>query len=283
MHPEDFRHFAEILRTRLGIIISVDKQYLVESRLKPIAASAGVGSVAELLARLRRDGSPKLLSTALDAMTTNETFFFRDGTPFEQFAQLLPDLVRRRAGMPIRIWSAACSTGQEPYSLAMLLEEEAERLPGLKFEITATDVSLRVLEKAKLGIYSTFEVQRGLSLARLGRHFHPDPAGYRINPVLQRNIQWRENNLLNGFKDLGLFDVIFCRNVLIYFAREVRGQVLERLADQLRDGGRLFLGSAETPLGLTERLAMAGPANGGGFAVAGRSGPTLPRTAGLTG
>jgi chemotaxis protein methyltransferase CheR len=268
MHLDDFRHFAVLLRDRLGIEVGVEKLYLVESRLKPIAAEAGVRDVAELLAQLRRGAGGKLLAQVLDAMTTNETFFFRDGTPFDQLRLLLPELVEARRGAPLRIWCAACSTGQEPYSIAMLLDEEAGRFAGLRSEIVATDVSPRVLEKAKAGVYSAFEVQRGLNAQRLARHFDPDPGGYRIKPALKRDISWRPGNLLGGFAELGLFDVIFCRNVLIYFARETRATVLERLADRLREGGRLFLGAAETPLGLTERLVAGAQGAAGGFRIA---------------
>jgi chemotaxis protein methyltransferase CheR len=268
MHPDDFQHFAGLLRTRLGIEIGTDKAYLVESRLKGIAGTAGYRNVGELLAQLRRGAEPRLLASTLDAMTTNETFFFRDGTPFDQLRAALPDLVKGRMGAPLRIWCAACSTGQEPYSVAMLLDEEGGKIPGLRAEIVATDVSQRVIEKARAGVYSAFEVQRGLSIQRLARHFEADPGGYRIKPALKRDISWRTANLLGPFVDLGMFDVIFCRNVLIYFARETRADILNRLADRLREGGRLFLGAAETPLGLTDRLTASPAGAAGGFQIA---------------
>jgi len=263
MHPDDFNFFANLLRTRLGIELGADKRYLVEARLKEIAGQSGFGGVAELLVHMRAGADTKLVTAALDAMTTNETFFFRDGSPFDQLRSLLPELVRARDGGAVRIWSAASSTGQEAYSIAMVLEEEAGRIPGLRAEIVATDVSRRVLEKAKTGFYTAFEVQRGVSAERLARHFDGTPGGYRIKPSLKRNISWEHANLLNGFSNLGLFDVIFCRNVLIYFSRENRAEILDRLADRLRPEGRLFLGAAETPLGLTSRLVSAGPAGGG--------------------
>ncbi|MBL4801482.1 MAG: protein-glutamate O-methyltransferase CheR, partial [Emcibacter sp.] len=190
------------------------------------------------------------------AMTTNESFFFRDNTPFDLFREdVLPSLLKSRAtSKRLRIWCAAASTGQEPYSLAIILSEMQAKLAGWKVEIVGTDLSQQVLDKAKAGIYSQFEVQRGLPIKLLMKYFTQAGEMWQISEKIRNMVTYKPFNLLDSFSGLGTFDVIFCRNVLIYFHQETKAQVLDRLRRQLPDDGTLFLGAAETVLGLTDKF-----------------------------
>jgi chemotaxis protein methyltransferase CheR len=253
MKPTDFDFVAAMVRERSGLVLSADKTYLVESRLAPIARRDGFPSIDELVTaiKVRRDG--KLIDSVVDAMTTNETFFFRDKTPFDIFEQtILPELVARKRGGTIRVWCAAASTGQEPYSLAMVADAMGPRMGGCKLEILGTDISERCLEKAKAGVYTQFEVQRGLPVQMLLKHFKKDGDAWKIDERLKANIRFRPMNLLDDFRGLGRFDVIFCRNVLIYFDAQTKKQVLERMSSQVEGPGYLLLGAAETVLGVTD-------------------------------
>src|ERR1700728_1880825 len=219
MTPLDYDFLRKALKQRSGLVLSADKQYLVESRLLPIARKAGFANLGELVAALKRSDTDALMSKVVEAMTTNETFFFRDKTPFENFrSAVLPALLAaRRAARHIRIWSAAASSGQEPYSLAMTIKELEDTLAGWRIEIIATDLSSSVLRKAQAGIYSQFEVQRGLPIALLIKYFSKTGDMWQIAPELRAMVKFRQFNLLSDFSTLGVFDLIFCRNVLIYF------------------------------------------------------------------
>jgi chemotaxis protein methyltransferase CheR len=190
----------------------------------------------------------------VEAMTTNETFFFRDKVPFDHFRDhIMPEIIKARANRrSVRIWCAAGSTGQEPYSLAMCLKEMGAALTGWRIEIIATDLSQEVLEKARAGIYSQFEVQRGLPIQMLVKYFKQTGETWQINPELRAMIQHRQLNLLHDFAQLGTFDVIFCRNVLIYFDQDTKINIFNRLARQIEPDGFLVLGAAETVVGLTD-------------------------------
>jgi chemotaxis protein methyltransferase CheR len=252
--PHDYDHLRRLLRDRSGLVLAADKQYLVESRLLPVARRAGLPTLADLVQRLRGPGAEALVVEVVEAMTTNESFFFRDKIPFEHFRDtMVPALMAARAAQRrIRIWCAAASTGQEPYSLAMLLKEMGSRLAGWRIEIVATDLSNEVLEKAKAGIYSQFEVQRGLPIQLLIRHFTQIGDTWQIAPDIRAMVQYRPFNLLADFTLLGMFDVVFCRNVLIYFDQETKISVLDRIARITDREGYLVLGAAETVVGLTE-------------------------------
>ena len=193
----------------------------------------------------------------VEAMTTNETFFFRDRAPFDLFRDvLLPEAMARRAAQRrLRIWCAAASTGQEPYSLAMMLHEAAPRLAGWTVDLVATDLSTEVLEKARAGLYSHFEVQRGLPVQLLIKHFEPVGEQWRIAAPLRQMVDFRPLNLLQPFDGLGSFDIVYCRNVLIYFDAATKGDVLARISASLSPDGAVLLGAAETVIGLTDRLA----------------------------
>ena len=254
---EDITFVAAEAYKRSGLVLSADKGYLLESRLAPLARAEGFPSIEALIAAARRDSSDRLLWAITEALATHETFFFRDNTPFELFKEeVLPVLSRLRGNTAtIRIWCAACSSGQEPYSLAMILEEEKARLGGLRFEIVATDMAPRVLEKAKAGLYSQFEVQRGLAIQRLVTHFDQSGDQWRVKPNLRSMVTFKKQNLLEGFTGMGTFDVIFCRNVLIYFDADTKKRVLQRLAAQTATDGYLVMGAAETVVGLSQDYA----------------------------
>jgi chemotaxis protein methyltransferase CheR len=251
--PLDYDYLRKLLKDRSGLVLSVDKQYLVESRLTPLARKAGIASLGELVAKLRSNNE-RLAVDVVEAMTTNESFFYRDKIPFDHFRDtIMPGLLAARAReRRLRIWCAAASTGQEPYSLAMCLKEMKDKLAGWRVEILGTDLSAEVLEKAKAGVYSQFEVQRGLPIQMLVKHFSQVGDTWQISPEIRAMVQYRPLNLLSDFAHLGSFDVVFCRNVLIYFDQETKIGVLNRIARLLDPDGFLVLGAAETVVGLTD-------------------------------
>ncbi|HKS61616.1 MAG TPA: protein-glutamate O-methyltransferase CheR [Xanthobacteraceae bacterium] len=253
MTPLDYDYLRKLLKDRSGLVLSSEKQYLVESRLTPLARKAGIASLGDLVAKLRGNDE-RLAVDVVEAMTTNETFFYRDKIPFDHFRDtIVPGLLAARAReRRLRIWCSAASTGQEPYSLAMCLREMKDKLTGWRVEIIGTDLSNEVLEKAKAGVYSQFEVQRGLPIQMLVKHFSQVGDTWQISPEMRAMVQYRQLNLLSDFSHLGSFDVIFCRNVLIYFDQETKISVLNRVARQLDPDGFLVLGAAETVVGLTE-------------------------------
>jgi chemotaxis protein methyltransferase CheR len=251
--PLDYDYLRKLLKDKSGLVLSADKQYLVESRLLPVARKVGLPGLAELVQKLKSNDS-RLMVEVVEAMTTNESFFFRDKVPFEHFTgTMLPQVMAARANQRrLRIWCAAASTGQEPYSLAMCLREMKDKLAGWRIEIIGTDLSSEVLEKAKAGIYSQFEVQRGLPIQMLVKHFVQNGDTWQISPDLRSMISYRPLNLLADFSALGTFDIVFCRNVLIYFDQDTKIDVLNRIARQLEPDGFLVLGAAETVVGLTD-------------------------------
>jgi chemotaxis protein methyltransferase CheR len=251
--PLDFDYLRKLLKERSGLMLSTDKQYLVESRLTPVARKAGLGSLADLVAKLKGNDE-RLTVDVVEAMTTNESFFYRDKIPFDHFREaIMPALIAARAKeRRIRIWCAAASTGQEPYSLAMCIREMKEKLGGWRVDMLATDLSTEVLEKARAGIYSQFEVQRGLPIQMLVKYFAQIGDTWQIAPDIRAMVQYRPLNLLADFTSLGRFDVIFCRNVLIYFDQETKTGVLNRIGRLLDPDGYLVLGAAETVVGLTD-------------------------------
>jgi chemotaxis protein methyltransferase CheR len=250
--PLDYEFLRKLLKERSGLDLSADKQYLVESRLIPLARRTGLPGIPELVARLRSGADP-LTSEVVEAMTTNETFFFRDKIPFDHLKEaVLPALVQARASRrALRIWCAASSTGQEPYSIAMCVKEFAG-LTGWRVEIVATDLSQEVLEKSKAGIYSQFEVQRGLPIQMLVKYFKQTGELWQLNADIRGMVQHQKLNLLQDFSHLGTFDVIFCRNVLIYFDQDTKTGIFDRLAKMLEPDGVLALGAAESVVGITD-------------------------------
>ena len=254
MTPLDYDYLRKLLKERSGLTLSADKQYLVESRLLPVARKIGVPGLSGLVQKLKEPGTEALITEVVEAMTTNESFFFRDKIPFDLFRnEIMPALLTSRAAQrSIRIWCAAASTGQEPYSLAMCLKELGPKVAGWRIEILGTDLSTEVLEKAKSGIYSQFEVQRGLPIQLLVKHFNQVGETWQVAPELRAMVQYKPLNLLHNFSHLGTFDVVFCRNVLIYFDQQTKVDVLDRIAKTLQPDGFLLLGAAETVVGLTD-------------------------------
>jgi chemotaxis protein methyltransferase CheR len=258
MNRNDFDLICKLLKQESGLILSPDKAYLLESRLLPVARKWKLATFDDLAKTLRGNTDAALLRDVVEAMTTNESFFFRDARPFEQFKEIvLPAMVKNRGSQKrIRIWSAACSSGQEPYSLGMILSDLAGQLAGWQIEIVATDLSGEMLVRGREGIYSQFEVQRGLPINLLVKYFKQVGDRWQIGDKLRAMVNFREFNLLTDPAPLGRFDVVFCRNVLIYFDQETKAKVLDGIARQMPNDGFLFLGGAETVLGLTDRFQL---------------------------
>ncbi|MGH6710685.1 MAG: CheR family methyltransferase [Bradyrhizobium sp.] len=253
MTPPDYEYLRKLLKDHSGLDLSADKQYLIESRLLPLSRKCGLAGISELVQKMK-GGAATIVSQVVEAMTTNETFFFRDKVPFDHFRDaIMPEVLKARAARKsIRIWCAAGSTGQEPYSLAMSLKEMSAALAGWRVEIIATDLSREVLEKSKSGIYSQFEVQRGLPIQLLVKYFKQNGELWQINADIRAMVQHRQLNLLHDFSQLGVFDVIFCRNVLIYFDQDTKINIFGRLSRTMEADGFLVLGAAETVVGLTD-------------------------------
>jgi chemotaxis protein methyltransferase CheR len=256
--PLDYDFLRKRLKERSGLVLSADKQYLVESRLLPVARKAGFAGLGELVDALRVGNAEALTTEVVEAMATNESYFFRDKIPFDQFrSTIMPGLLTaRQNARTIRIWCAAASTGQEPYSLAMTLREMGRELAGWHIEIAASDLSNEVLEKARQGVYSQFEVQRGLPIQLLIKYFTQVGDLWQIAPEIRAMVKFRQLNLLSDFSMIGRFDLIFCRNVLIYFDQQTKIDVLNRLARITVSDGYLVLGSAETVIGLTDSFKV---------------------------
>ena len=254
MTPLDYEFLRKLLKERSGLDLSPDKQYLVESRLIPLARRISLPGITELVQKIKAGSAEALTAEVVEAMTTNETFFFRDKIPFDHFRDtVMPALLAARAGeRRIRIWCAAASTGQEPYSLAICLKEMKERLAGWRIDILGTDLSTAVLEKAKGGLYTQFEVQRGLPIQLLVKHFTQAGELWQLNADIRAMVQHRQLNLLQDFGHLGTFDVIFCRNVLIYFDQETKVGIFERLAKVTEPDGFMVLGAAESVVGISD-------------------------------
>jgi chemotaxis protein methyltransferase CheR len=251
--PSDYEYLRKLLKERSGLDLSADKQYLVESRLMPLARKASLAGIPDLVQKMK-SGAAALTSEVVEAMTTNETFFFRDKIPFDQLKEaVLPALIQARAARrSIRIWCAASSTGQEPYSIAMVLKEMGAALSGWRTEIVATDLSLGVLEKSRSGLFTQFEVQRGLPIQMLVKYFTQQGELWQLNADIRAMVQHRQLNLLQDFSHLGTFDVIFCRNVLIYFDQDTKVGIFDRLAKMLEADGVLALGAAESVVGISD-------------------------------
>ena len=255
MSPDDFSFIARLLKERSGLSIGEDKIYLLESRLMPVVRKNGFTTIEELITSIKGKNIA-LAEEVTEAMTTNESFFFRDIKPFEQFKQIvLPAMLKERATKKtLRIWCAACSSGQEPYSLAMILNEEKAQLQGWRIEIIGTDISKEILQKAKEGKYSQFEVQRGLPVNLLVKYFEKQDESWIISSEIRSKVNYKYWNLLEDIKALGVFDVVFCRNVLIYFDHPTKSKVLAKIAAQMSPDGFLYLGGAETVLGVSNRF-----------------------------
>jgi chemotaxis protein methyltransferase CheR len=262
--PQDFELISQIAKQRSGLTLTPDKAYLLESRLSPIARKEGFAGLEELVGQIRQRRDERLIAQIVDALTTNETFFFRDKTPFDLLKdRILPELMAKRGrGAKLRVWCAAASTGQEPYSIAITFQEQKAIGKAGDCEIIGTDISERVLDRAKSGLYTQFEVQRGLPITQLVKYFDKAEDQWRIKDNLRTSIRFQKHNLLDDFRSFGKFDIVFCRNVLIYFDPPTKRQVLDRIAQITADDGYLLLGAAETVLGVTEAFKPMQDARG---------------------
>jgi chemotaxis protein methyltransferase CheR len=258
MNDIEFEVLRSFLKARSGLALTPDKRYLVESRLGPVCTRFKLNNLSRLIAELKNGRAIELEKAVVEAMTTNETFFFQDKVPFDIFQDvLLPRYLKERASTKrLRIWCAAASTGQEPYSLAMLLNETAAKLAGWSVELIATDISTEVLEKAKAGLYNQFEVQRGLPIRLMMKYFTNTGDQWQISREIRSMVDFRQLNLIQDFSRLGQFDIIYCRNVLIYFDLPTKTDVFRRLAKALAPDGSLVLGASETVLGITDAFTL---------------------------
>ena len=259
MTPEEYENFRAFLENACGIMLGDNKQYLIASRLSPLLAEYQIPSLGALIERLRKERRSELYERIVDAMTTNETLWFRDAFPFEILKQvILPEQARARAP-GVRIWSAACSSGQEPYSISMTIEEFQRANPGAlanNVQIIATDLSPSMLELARAGLYDAAAMARGISDERRRLFFGQRHGRWEVREDLRRRVTFREHNLQQGFEPLGKFQAIFCRNVLIYFSADLKRDILARFAAALHPGGYLFLGAAEAITGYSDAFEM---------------------------
>ena len=254
--------FAEIsahVYARSGLALGPEKLYLLETRLAPIMRQENLPTLDALAQRIGRNET--LSRAVVEAMTTNESLFFRDATPFQHLRQhALPDFHRTRPpGRKLRIWSAAASTGQEAYSLAITAWETPRLLEDRGIEILGTDIATGPLTRARAGLYSPFEVQRGLTGPQLARYFAREGDQWRAAPFLRAMTRFKEWNLLSPLAALGTFDIVFCRNVLIYFDPPTKTRVLAAIRRQMAPDGLIYLGASETPIGLAADLVRAAP------------------------
>jgi chemotaxis protein methyltransferase CheR len=256
---ESFSFVSELVRRESAIVLETGKEYLVEARLAPVSRKAGLGDVNDLVRTLQTRRDPALAQQVVEALTTNETSWFRDNEPFNALrAMVLPELAQCRPSRALRVWSAACSSGQEPYSIAITLQDTPQ-LAGFRTEILGTDLSEEMVERARTGRYSQLEVNRGLPATTLVKHFTRAGAHWQINRELAQTVNFRSMNLMRPFVGIGRFDIVFVRNVLIYFDLETKRDILRRIRQLMAPDGFLFLGAAETTMGVDdgwERLAV---------------------------
>lgn len=285
MTPQEFDYIRDLLKERSGLVLGDEKRYLIESRLMPVVREEGMDSLSDLVTGLKGAQSEALRAKVTQAMTINESFFFRDKTPFENFKDIIvPAMLAspRSASRSMRIWCAASSTGQEPYSLAIQIKEMDDLFRGWNIEIVATDLSEEVLEKAKSGLYSQFEVQRGLPIQLLVKYFKQTGSLWQIDSSIRSMVKYRHFNLLDDYAALGLFDIIFCRNVLIYFDSPTKTDMLARMSRRMRSDGYLVLGAAETVIGISEEFTTVSGARGWYALQAGTGTAALPPASNAT-
>jgi chemotaxis protein methyltransferase CheR len=256
---DEYDSFRLFLEQSAGITLGDNKQYLVNSRLNRLMSEKGISSLGDLVDKLKNGAVPGLRETIIDAMTTNETLWFRDSSPFDVMKEeILPEM-GGRLDRNIRIWSSACSTGQEPYSLSMLVDEFKQEKPGKlksEVEIVATDISPTVLKTAKEARYDGLSMARGLSDERKTRFFSQAEKCWEVKPEIRKRVSFRELNLLDSYNVLGKFDIIFCRNVLIYFSSDLKRDIISRMSKALNPGGLLILGSSESLSGHSDEFEL---------------------------
>ncbi len=253
----DYDAFRLFLKEACGIVLGDNKHYLINSRLKNFLEKTGIGSIRNLIEKINSGSGPALKGVIIDAMTTNETYWFRDSQPFEMLKdKIFPELIHERGKPLVRVWSAACSSGQEPYSISIIASEFFSgrlRVP-INIDITATDISPSILAKAKEGVYDELMLSRGLSPERRERYFIPNGSHWVVQDKIRNRVKFHEFNLMKEYTLLGKFSIIFCRNVLIYFSPELKKNVLDRLANALEPGGYLLLGGSESMAAYSDRF-----------------------------
>ena len=257
----DFEQFRVFLEKTCGILLGSNKQYLVSSRLNKLMEQQGIKTLGDLVRKIQAQPRSGLRELVVDAMTTNETLWFRDTYPFEVLkSRVLPEMLKTGAGQRLRIWSAACSSGQEPYSLSMSIDEYERSNPSQAktgVQIVATELSGAMLAACKAAEYDSLAIARGLSSDRLQCYFDVKaPGRWAVKPAIRSRVEFRVQNLLDSYAALGKFDIVFCRNVLIYFSADVKKDILKRIHATLRPGGYLFLGASEALNGLPELYQM---------------------------
>jgi len=246
----EYQDFHDYLEESCGIVLGPNRQYLITSRLNSLLRQAAIDTVGHLMDRLK-SGDFRLRVEVIDAMTTNETSWFRDTVPFEVLDRVILEDLYNRKVPDASFWSAACSSGQEAYSISMVIEEYMTKRP-LAFRnssILATDISTKILDQARSATYGCAQLDRGLSTKRRTQYFEPFESGFRVKDPIRRRVRFREQNLQREFATIGKFDCIFCRNVLIYFSTSARTAIVERFWNALKPGGYLLLGGAESPIG----------------------------------
>jgi chemotaxis protein methyltransferase CheR len=276
LSAQEFAYVSDLVRRNSAIVLESGKEYLVEARLLPLARKAGVPTVSEYVSRAQHRPEPDTHAKIVDALTTNETSWFRDSAPFQALTNtVLSELMpARSATRSLRVWSAACSSGQEPYTLAMVLHDF---LPaGWTYDITATDISQEMLARAEAGRFSQLEINRGLPAPMLVRHFERDGANWRVSAALRRAVAFKRLNLAAPLPPMPQFDVVFLRNVLIYFDVETKRQVLARVSSLLRPDGWLFLGAAETTIGIDDRFERVAAGRTSAYRLRGAKPATVP-------
>lgn len=271
MRITDYEIYKDLLKQKSGLVLNQDKSYLLDSRLNSVSKKWGFDNIESMTHELRGVPPADLVTDIVEAMTTNETSFFRDVRPFDTFKDVVLAYYKdnTKPHKKLKIWCAAASSGQEPYSIAMLLKEKAAEMPGWSFEITATDISHEILDQARNAQYTQFEVQRGLPITYLMNYFtQGENEKWQLKDEIRNMVKYDYFNLLDPMPKLGEFDIIFCRNVLIYFDNETKSNILGRMSKQIASDGFLFLGGAETLIGITDSF-VAIPDQGGLYATAG--------------
>ncbi|MBN1850796.1 MAG: protein-glutamate O-methyltransferase CheR [Deltaproteobacteria bacterium] len=262
INPDEIKIISQYIYQITGIALDEKKAYLIETRLSGLIDEHGCKSYLELYHKAKQDAGRTLERKIINAMTTNETLFFRDHSPFELFRhKLLPELIDKRTSksfpnspITLRIWSSACSTGQEVYSLAIVLRELLPNQTKYNVKLLGTDISDKAIAQASYGQYNKFEIERGLDRDKLERYFHPNGSHWKIKDDIRAMALFKKLNLMEPFNSLGKFDIIFCRNVAIYFTLEDRKKLFNRIADVLEPDGYLVIGSTESLTGICPRF-----------------------------
>jgi len=260
--PDEYKNFQMFLEKACGIVLGANKHYLVSSRLNRLMKDNNISTLQELVNILNKSVSSVLRTKVIEAMTTNETLWFRDTYPFEVLSKTIFEDYKQQKKKSIRIWSAACSSGQEPYSISMTTDEYLKKNSGFRVEITATDISQEILNAAKQAKYDALALARGLSEERKRQFFSPVGDQWQVNASIRSRVNFREVNLLKSYASLGKFDAIFCRNVLIYFSAESKADILNRMAQSLNPRGFLMLGASESIAQYCDKFEMVRASTG---------------------